>query len=113
MVARQIRAALLSRAGTTLVWGPAGTGDPKLVVVDQVTTPSVSAGPEAWRSFQNTTAVAALQFSPVGYSHDGSRALVVVRMRCGPRCGHWLTASLTAHDKAWRVGDLLLVASDE
>jgi hypothetical protein len=111
-LARQIRAVLITRAGRPLVLNQRGTGNPKIVLVEPAAIPGDAAGADAWKTFQNATAVAVLQFSPVGFSEDRSRALVVVRMRCGPRCGHWLAVSLTANGNAWTIGEELLVASD-
>lgn len=111
-LARQIRDVLISRAGTSLAWRNQEIDNQSIVLVDPAAVPPTGADAAAWSSFQRTQGVAALQFSPVGFSPDGSRALVVVRMRCGPRCGHTLAAALVARQKRWTVGELLLVASD-
>jgi hypothetical protein len=112
ILARQIRDLLLARAGKPLAWSNQPSGNSRIIVVEQSALPATLGDTAAWRAFQSSTAVAALQFSPVGYAPDGSRALVVIRMRCGPRCGHLLTASLLAKSNRWAIGDLLLVSSD-
>jgi hypothetical protein len=112
-LARAVRDALLARAGSSLTFGPGGTGNSLVVPVGPTAVPGTGADSSAWKAFQRaTSAVAVLQFSPVGFSRDGSQALVVVRMLCGPGCGHLLGAALKRRGTAWAIGDVLLVSSD-
>jgi hypothetical protein len=113
VLATGMKRALLSRVGRDLSFGPSGAGTPRLIVVDSGQVPALTADTTAWIAFQDATgAAAALRFSPAGFSRDGKRALVVTRMRCGPRCGHLLAASLELKAQSWTVADVLLISSD-
>lgn len=112
-LARVVRDALLARAGKSLTFGPGGTGNSLVVPVGPTAVPVAGSDTATWKAFQRATSVVAvLEFSPVGFSRDGSQALVVVRMQCGPGCGHLLGASLRRRGTTWAVGDVLLVSSD-
>lgn len=112
-LATRMKNTLLARAGHDISFGPGGTGSANLVLVDSSQVPSLAADTSAWIAFQQATdAAAALRFSPAGFSRDGTRALVVTRMRCGPRCGHLLAASLARTLRGWAVADILLIAND-
>lgn len=107
-----IRDALLARAGQSLSFGPQGVGDKQILALSSAETPHSPPDSAEWRWFrQRTGAVALLQFSPVGFSSDRRRALVVVHMICGPTCGHWLGAALERTNDGWRFGDILLISS--
>ncbi len=112
-LATSMKDALLSLAGRNITFGPSGAGSPHLLLVDSGQVPAPAADTTAWIAFQQATgAAAALRFSPAGFSRDGRRALVVTRMRCGPRCGHLLAASLELKAQSWAVADVLLISSD-
>jgi len=112
-LAATIKGALLARAGQAISFGPEGIGNSRIVPFDADSIDALGADVDRWRAFQQRSSAAAmLRFSPVGFSRDGSRALVVVRMRCGIRCGHLLGASLTKSAGRWTIADLLLIDSD-
>jgi hypothetical protein len=112
-LATRMKDALLARAGRNISFGPRGAGSTHLIVVDSGQVPPLAADTGAWIAFQQRTgAVAALRFSPTAFSRDGKRALVVTQMRCGPRCGHLLAASLELKAQGWALADVLLIASD-
>jgi hypothetical protein len=112
-LAATIKGALLARAGQAISFGPEGIGNSRIVPFDADSIDALGADVDRWRAFQQrSSTVAVLRFSPVGFSRDGSRALVLVRMRCGIRCGHLLGASLTKGAGRWTIADLLLIDSD-
>ncbi|MCC7194170.1 MAG: hypothetical protein IT356_01310 [Gemmatimonadaceae bacterium] len=108
-----LKKSLLARAGRRMSLGHDGVGDPRVRPVATSAIPDATADSATWRAFLVANgATALLSFSPVGFSPDGRQALVVTRMTCGPRCGHWLGVSLALRGGAWTIADMLLIASE-
>ena len=112
-IAASMKNTLLRRAGSKLSLGTRDVGNSRVVPLNADEVPPPSADTSAWIAFRRATGtVGVLRFSPTGFSRDGRRALVVIRMLCGPRCGHWLGASLVRRDGRWNIAEVLLIASD-
>lgn len=109
-----VRRSWLNRNGASFDLRRVPFGWPNLVTVEPMNFPGRDGDLRDWVSFRdaNGYAVGAVRFSPVGFGQSGKTALVSVEWRCGPTCGHSLSAALVAtSDSTWRIDDMVLVAS--
>ena len=112
-MALRMRDNLLAHAGQRLTFSANGIGNVRAIPLAADRVPAPTGDATAWLEFiRQSGASATLRFSPIGFSPDGGRAIVIVRMACGPKCGHWLGTSLERHAAGWKISDVLLVQSD-
>lgn len=108
------RRSWLKRNGSEFDLHAVPVGWPNLVSIDPNDAPNRESDLRDWSAFRdaNGYAVGAVRFSPVGFGQSGKTALVSVEWRCGPTCGHSLSAALVAtSDSTWRIDDMVLVSS--
>ena len=109
-----VRRSWLANSGRKIDLHAVPAGWPYLVPIEPSDAPTVSSDLQDWASFRdaNGYAVGAVRFSSVGFGASGKTALVAVEWRCGPTCGHTLSAALIAtSDSTWRIDNMVLISS--
>jgi hypothetical protein len=109
-----VRSSWLAKNGRDFDLHTVPSGWPSLVPIEPGDVPSAAGNLQDWISFRdaNGYAAGAVRFSSVGFGQSGKTALVAVEWRCGPTCGHTLSAALVAtSDTTWRIDDMILVSS--